>query len=138
MQYRHKQILLLNQNQFGKAAWPDNEWFIFCDHTGKATEPRAFTKRFKALCAQAGFCDPSITFHTLRHTFATRAIESGMDIKVISSLLGHADVSTTLNMYGHALPTHKKESMDKMEVFYYSDEKHTQDGVVLANGWKII
>ena len=59
-----------------------------------------------------------INFHALRHTFATRALEAGMDIKVLSSILGHAQASTTLNFYAHALPDHKKESMDKMAVYY--------------------
>ena len=52
------------------------------------------------------------------HTFATRALEAGMDVKVLSSLLGHADASTTLNKYGHALPDHKRESMDKMHKYF--------------------
>jgi len=59
-----------------------------------------------------------INFHALRHTFATRALEAGMDIKVLSSLLGHAQASTTLNFYAHALPNHKKDSIDKMSTFY--------------------
>lgn len=57
-------------------------------------------------------------FHALRHTFATRALEAGMDIEVLSTILGHAQPSTTLNMYGHALPDHKIKSMAKMSQFY--------------------
>ena len=45
-------------------------------------------------------------------------LEAGMDIKVLSSILGHAQASTTLNLYAHALPDHKKTSMEKMKVFY--------------------
>ena len=54
----------------------------------------------------------------LRHTFATRALEEGMDIKVLSTILGHAQASTTLNLYAHALPDHKKDSMEKMRGHY--------------------
>ena len=61
---------------------------------------------------------PEIDFHALRHTFATRAMEAGMDVKVLSSIFGHAQASTTLNLYAHALPDHKKLSMEKMGVFY--------------------
>jgi len=43
-----------------------------------------------------------------------------MDIKVLSSILGYAQASTTLNRYGHALPNHKKVSMEKMRSFYVS------------------
>ena len=56
---------------------------------------------------------PDINFHALRHTIATRALEAGMDIKVLSSILGHAQASTTLNLYAHALPDHKRQSMEK-------------------------
>lgn len=41
-----------------------------------------------------------------------------MDIKVLSSILGHAQASTTLNLYAHALPDHKRQSMEKMSSFY--------------------
>lgn len=62
---------------------------------------------------------PNVTFHTLRHTFATRAIEQGMDILVLSKILGHSDPSTTLNKYGHALPNHKKDNMEKIRELYF-------------------
>ena len=57
-------------------------------------------------------------FHTLRHTFATRALENGFDVKVLADILGHADASTTLNKYAHALPDHKKTSMEKLSCLY--------------------
>lgn len=63
---------------------------------------------------KVGCHDVTAGFHTLRHTFATRALENGMDIATLSSLLGHAQTSTTLNKYGHALPNHKRSSMEKM------------------------
>ncbi len=83
---------------------------------GKVYEPHTFVDVFKKTLVEAGIED--IKFHALRHTFATRALEAGMDIKVLSSLLGHAQASTTLNFYAHALPDHKKDSMEKMSTFY--------------------
>ena len=59
-----------------------------------------------------------VTFHTLRHTFATRAIEQGMEIPVLSKILGHADISTTLNKYCHAIPDRKRENMEKIQCLY--------------------
>ncbi len=59
-----------------------------------------------------------VTFHTLRHTFATRVIEQGMEISVLSKILGHADISTTLNKYCHAIPDRKRENMEKIECLY--------------------
>lgn len=64
------------------------------------------------------FCRPDVD----------RVLEAGMDIKVLSSILGHAQASTTLNLYAHALPDHKKQSMEKMSSFY-----GTGNNVFLAN-----
>ena len=89
---------------------------IFSTATGLIYEPRTYEDLFKRTLKTAGLQD--INFHALRHTFATRALEAGMDIKVLSSILGHAQASTTLNLYAHALPDHKKTSMEKMGAFY--------------------
>ena len=56
-----------------------------------------------------------LSFHCLRHTFATRALESKMDIKTLSEILGHSDVTTTLNIYTHSLMNHKKQAMRKFK-----------------------
>ena len=89
---------------------------IFCMPTGKVYDPRTYEDLFKRTLKSADL--PDINFHALRHTFATRALEAGMDIKVLSSILGHAQASTTLNLYAHALPNHKRDSMEKMRSFY--------------------
>lgn len=57
---------------------------------------------------------PRIGFHGLRHTFATRAIESGVDAKVVSAILGHANVGITLNLYVHPSGDQKKRAVDKL------------------------
>lgn len=89
---------------------------LFCNSIGKTYDPRVYEDLFKRTLKDAGLED--VNFHALRHTFATRALEAGMDIKVLSSILGHAQASTTLNLYGHALPDHKKNSMNKMSDYY--------------------
>ena len=53
-------------------------------------------------------------FHALRHTFATRALECGMDVKTLSEILGHKNASITLNRYVHSLMEHKQEMMNKL------------------------
>jgi integrase len=53
-------------------------------------------------------------FHSLRHTFATRALECGMDIKTLSEILGHKNPTITLNRYAHSLLEHKTEMMNRL------------------------
>ncbi len=57
---------------------------------------------------------PHRGFHSLRHTFATRALECGMDVKTLSEILGHKSPTVTLNRYAHSLMEHKKEMMNKV------------------------
>ncbi len=60
---------------------------------------------------------PHRGFHSLRHTFATRALECGMDVKTLSEILGHKSPTVTLNRYAHSLMEHKKEMMNKVGKF---------------------
>ncbi|MDE7165280.1 MAG: site-specific integrase [Clostridiales bacterium] len=57
---------------------------------------------------------PHKGFHSLRHTFATRAIECGMDVKTLSEILGHKNSTITLNRYTHSLLEHKTMMMNKL------------------------
>lgn len=57
---------------------------------------------------------PHKGFHSLRHTFATRAPECGMDVKSLSEILGHKNAMITLNRYAHSLWEHKAEMMNKL------------------------
>lgn len=58
-----------------------------------------------------------MSMHCLRHTFATRAVESDVDIKTLSVILGHADATITINRYAHALEEQKRLAMDKVSLF---------------------
>ena len=112
MEYRNRQCEMFDA--FGIDF--NGSTHIFCMPTGKIYDPRTYEDLFKRTLKSADL--PDINFHALRHTFATRALEAGMDIKVLSSILGHAQASTTLNLYAHALPDHKRDSMEKMRSFY--------------------
>lgn len=90
--------------------------YIFATLLGAPNDPKTYQTLFKRVVAAAGIAPTN--FHALRHTFATRALESGMDIKVLSAILGHAQASKTLNLYAHALPDHRKDSMNKMSGHY--------------------
>ena len=57
---------------------------------------------------------PHHGFHAIRHTFATRAVENGMDVKSLSEILGHKSPAVTLNRYVHSLMSHKKAMMNRL------------------------
>ena len=96
--------------------------FVFSNPLGQPFDQRTYADSFNRIVKAAGIDktiqlgtnDVSVGFHTLRHTFATRAVENGMDILVLSKILGHAQASTTLNKYGHVLADHLRSSMEKI------------------------
>lgn len=75
-------------------------------------EPRTMQYRFKATIKKAGILPAN--FHALRHTFATRCIELGFDIKSLSEILGHASVNITLNRYVHPSMELKQKNMNML------------------------
>lgn len=81
--------------------------------TTRFMEPRALQYRFRKYLHACGFRD--IHFHTLRHTFATRAVEAGFEIKSLSEILGHASTSITMDRYVHSSMELKRSNMEKME-----------------------
>lgn len=82
-------------------------------YKGKNVEPRLFQLFFKRLLAQAGVEDAN--FHALRHTFATRCLENGMDMKSLSEVLGHADPVITAKKYAHSVGQHKAACMNRLQ-----------------------
>lgn len=73
---------------------------------------RSYQRTFELLLIRLAI--PHKGFHALRHTFATRAIECGMDVKSLSEILGHKNATITLNRYAHSLWEHKSEMMNKL------------------------
>lgn len=70
---------------------------------GALMRPSDVSERFRALCRRAGLPE-WVRFHTLRHTHATQLLLAGADMRTVQERLGHADVATTLRLYGHVLP----------------------------------
>ena len=71
---------------------------------------RSYQRSFALLLRKLDI--PHRGFHSLRHSFATRALECGMDVKTLSEILGHKSPTVTLNRYVHSLMEHKKEMMN--------------------------
>lgn len=89
-----------------------NENYYVISNDIKPIEPRTYRNYYKKLCKQLYI--PELKFHGLRHSFATRCIESKADYKTVSVLLGHSNISTTLNLYVHPNKEQKKKTIDKM------------------------
>lgn len=98
-------ILILLKKRQTKGA----SGYVFGTET-RAAEPRTIQRRFAGLTRRLGL--NGVHFHTLRHSFATRLFELGVDIKTVSSLLGHSSARTTLKFYAHSLMDHQRAAID--------------------------
>lgn len=89
-----------------------NDSFYLVSNNVSPMEPRLYRSRFQKILKNLGI--PKLKFHGLRHTFATRCVEASSDYKAISSILGHANITTTLNLYVHPNSEQKKRCIEKM------------------------
>lgn len=88
----------------------DSDYIISSE--GKPLYIRSYQRSFDLLLKELHIEHKG--FHSLRHTFATRAIECGMDVKTLSEILGHKNPTITLNRYAHSMMDHKKEMMNRL------------------------
>jgi integrase len=95
-------------------AWQEND-LVFCDEIGRRLSPSRFNALgwFGRVVRQSGV--PTIRFHDLRHTAATLLLARGVNVKVVSEMLGHATISITLSLYGHVLPHMQREAAATMD-----------------------
>ena len=93
--------------------------YVFCSTKGSATRPRGFNTTFDSILDKLGIKD--VNLHSLRHTFATRMLEEGENLKVLQELLGHAKLSITADTYSHVSPDLKQKAANRM------------DGILLGN-----
>lgn len=75
-------------------------------------EPKGYYRKYKQIMKKCGL--GQFNYHALRHTFATRCIENDFDVKSLSEILGHANVSTTLQRYVHPSLRLKRQHMDRL------------------------
>ena len=92
---------------------------VFTTLVGKPLDPRNVSRKFHRLLREAGL--PSIRLHDLRHTAATLLLAQGVDPRTIMEILGHSQVSLTLNTYSHILPSLKRDAATKMNAVLTGD-----------------
>ena len=86
--------------------------YVVENKKGERMSIRSYQYMFERLTEKAGV--RKLNFHALRHTFATRALEAGVDFKTLSILLGHSDISVTMNCYAHVLDDTKSNAMSSI------------------------
>lgn len=92
--------------------------YFLTGHSEKFMEPRTLQNHFKSAIK---FCKiQNVNFHVLRHTFATRCVELGFDLKSLSEILGHASINITLNRYVHPSMELKQKNMNILSEFLQS------------------
>jgi integrase len=92
--------------------------YVISMKSGKPVEPRTMQAIYKKLLRETGIADHN--FHILRHTFATRTIEIGADVKTISEILGHSNSMITINLYVHSLAEQKQKVMRGLNDYFHN------------------
>jgi integrase len=98
--------------------WQDHE-LVFCNIYGGYLDPAHLRQRFDKLLKDAGL--PDVRFHDLRHSAATILLSMGVPAKVVQEILGHSQISMTMDIYSHVLPDMQQEAMAKMNDLFCHD-----------------
>ena len=114
----HKERQDIEKSQAG-SAWNERN-LVFCSTVGKVIEPRRIAVEMERLTKMAGL--DHFTFHSLRHSFATRMLEANVSAKVVQDILGHTDVTLTLNTYSHVIGTTAHEQIAKINNLFANKE----------------
>jgi integrase len=99
------------EKRIAEGTYEDNN-LLFCTALGNRIIPRNAERSFARVAKKAGITGASI--HSLRHTYATRLFEKGVAAKTVSELLGHKNVSHTLDVYTHVLPDIKSDAVENL------------------------
>ena len=99
-------VLMQQRRKTGNSEW------VFPSPTGGPISPDSVLHMLQRVLKRAGL--PRIRFHDLRHTFATMALQNGVDIKTVSGMLGHFSAGFTLDTYAHVTTSAKREAAKTM------------------------
>lgn len=104
-------------------AWEEHD-YVFCNPIGQHLHPgHDALEQLKVLLKKAGL--PDIRFHDLRHSAATMLLSMGIHPKVVQELLGHSQISMTMDIYSHVLPTMQREAISKLNTVLKKREDKT-------------
>ena len=122
-------VKLLKQEH---AKHPDNPWMFPSGRTGEMYHPDSVVTLHKRILKDAGL--EHIRFHDLRHTFATLALQNGVDVKTVSSMLGHYDAGFTLRTYTHVTRQMQQKAAEKMGSFMAQIQSEHRKGSDFLSG----
>jgi integrase len=109
-------------------AWEDHG-YVFCKPTGKHLNPgHDVLVQLKLILKKAGL--PDIRFHDLRHSVATLLFGQGVHPKVVQEILGHSEISMTMDIYSHMLPTMQKDAMNRLNQAFMPGSEEEGEGKI--------
>lgn len=109
---------------------------VICDKHGRAVKIRTYQEIFKRLLRGNNIRE--LNFHALRHTFATRSLETKMDIKTLSEILGHESEAVTIKIYCHSFMSTKKKAINQLNRYYFTASNKIFDVNFLSERAQII
>lgn len=115
---RHVTMLAKERREFGDSY--HNAGKLFCHPDGRPIHPDTITRRFNRLVDRAGV--PFIRLHDVRHTYATLSLDAGVEPKVVSDRIGHANMAYTLTIYTHRSTGRDQPAADKVAGLIFGDE----------------
>ncbi|MPM60593.1 Tyrosine recombinase XerC [bioreactor metagenome] len=106
----------------------ENNALVFCTEFGKPIDPRNLIRKFQQILKKANLSKTNL--HSLRHTYATRLLESNEHPKVVQEILGHSSISVTLDIYSHVLPEIKKAAAEKINDIFEIKNPSVKEGLI--------
>ncbi|HOT77158.1 MAG TPA: tyrosine-type recombinase/integrase [Candidatus Wallbacteria bacterium] len=120
---KHKEMQAQDKENAG-SMWKDEGW-VFTSWNGEPTHPDTISKWFGQFLKRHKL--PHTSFHSLRHSSASVAIAEGVNMKTVSNRLGHSNISTTMDIYGHPIKRADREAADKLDKVFQNAEKKEEE-----------